>query len=128
MDVTVQLPTDPVERRRVQNRIAQRKFRRKSPLLPPVLSEADRGCRGMRHSRQKASEPNVVLYWKWPFLCPSFTAGIIQHTRSSHVYAPWLWRAPFAQLIWMHRHWARPRRAAHDAGHGLDRRPRLGVL
>ncbi|KAF1739701.1 Serine/threonine-protein phosphatase 6 regulatory ankyrin repeat subunit C [Beauveria bassiana] len=27
MDVTVQLPTDPVERRRVQNRIAQRKFR-----------------------------------------------------------------------------------------------------
>lgn len=29
MDVTVQLPTDPAERRRVQNRIAQRKFRHK---------------------------------------------------------------------------------------------------
>ncbi|RYP78464.1 hypothetical protein DL769_003187 [Monosporascus sp. CRB-8-3] len=29
MDITVQLPTDPGQRRRLQNRIAQRKFRRK---------------------------------------------------------------------------------------------------
>lgn len=37
MDFNLQLPTDPLERRRLQNRVAQRKFRRKSSSNNPLL-------------------------------------------------------------------------------------------
>ncbi|TQV91955.1 hypothetical protein V2A60_005952 [Cordyceps javanica] len=58
MDVTVQLPTDPVERRRVQNRIAQRKFRHKR-LQNQAASSAANGRSSTLHAR-RASSSNTL--------------------------------------------------------------------
>ncbi|KAM3463705.1 hypothetical protein NHJ6243_003110 [Beauveria neobassiana] len=54
MDVTVQLPTDPVERRRVQNRIAQRKFRHKR-LQNQAASSTANSRSSAHHSRRPSS-------------------------------------------------------------------------
>ncbi|KAM3502073.1 hypothetical protein MY10362_005100 [Beauveria mimosiformis] len=59
MDVTVQLPTDPVERRRVQNRIAQRKFRHKR-LQNQAASSSANGRSSAHHSRRPSSSSNAV--------------------------------------------------------------------
>ncbi|KAM3507421.1 hypothetical protein MY11210_007145 [Beauveria gryllotalpidicola] len=58
MDVTVQLPTDPVERRRVQNRIAQRKFRHKRLQNQAVSSTAN--SRSSAHHSRRPSSSNAV--------------------------------------------------------------------
>ncbi|OAQ98851.1 hypothetical protein LLEC1_01716 [Akanthomyces lecanii] len=58
MDVTVQLPTDPVERRRVQNRIAQRKFRHKR-LQNQATSSTSNRRPSVDHSR-RASSPSTA--------------------------------------------------------------------
>ncbi|KAM3439701.1 hypothetical protein NHJ13734_003582 [Beauveria thailandica] len=59
MDVTVQLPTDPVERRRVQNRIAQRKFRHKR-LQKQAASSTANSHSSANHSRRPSSSSNAV--------------------------------------------------------------------
>ncbi|OAA82122.1 ankyrin repeat protein [Akanthomyces lecanii RCEF 1005] len=58
MDVTVQLPTDPVERRRVQNRIAQRKFRHKR-LQNQASSSTPNRRSSAGHSRRPSSSNTV---------------------------------------------------------------------
>jgi hypothetical protein len=41
MELNIQLPTDTVERRRVQNRIAQRKFRRKATRYKCLTADSN---------------------------------------------------------------------------------------